>query len=93
MRKHALSVAIAALVCVLLLAAVALAQPGGPDPAPWYVVEKGAASGGHYHLTSLAWQVEGAAGGEGYRLLSPASPTLRGNGCCCTYLPCLLRNY
>ena len=37
-------------------------------------------------------QVEGSTSGGGYRLLGPASPTLRGNGCCCTYLPCVLRN-
>ena len=50
------------------------------------------ASGGGYRLTVLAWQVEGSASGGGYRLLGPASPTLRGNGCCCTYLPCVLLN-
>jgi len=56
------------------------------------VVEKGEASGGRYHLTSVSWYVSGTASGGGYRLLSPSSPTLRGNGCCCTYLPCVLRN-
>ena len=93
MRKHTFSIAIAALVCALLLAGVVLAQSGGPGPPTWYTVEQGAASGGGYYLTSLAWQVNGAANGAGYRLLGPASPTLRGNGCCCTYLPCALRNY
>jgi hypothetical protein len=63
-----------AIVALLLLGTVALAQSGGPDPPIWYTVEQGSASGG------------------GYRLLGPASPTLRGNGCCCTYLPCVLRN-
>jgi hypothetical protein len=81
-----------AIVALLLLGTVALAQSGGPDPPTWYTVEQGAASGEGYRLTVLAWQVEGSASGGGYRLLGPASPTLRGNGCCCTFLPCVLRN-
>ena len=81
-----------AIVALLLLGTVALAQSGGPAPSTWYTVEQGAASGGGYRLTVLAWQVEGSASGGGYRLLGPASPTLRGNGCCCAYLPCVVRN-
>jgi len=106
-----------ALVAFLLLSGLALAQSGEPDPPTWYTVERGpalsvvegAASGGGYHLTSLAlrqaqgdtWQVEGSASGAGYRLLpalsgaegGPASPTLRGNGCCCIWIPGAVRNY
>ncbi len=81
-----------AIIALLLLGTVALAQSGGGTPPTLYTVAQGTAAGGSYHLTSLAWHVEGTAGGGGYRLLSPASPALRGNGCCCTYLPCLLRN-
>lgn len=81
-----------AIVALLLVGTVALAQPGGPDPPTWYTVEQGAAFGGDYRLTGLSWQVEGSASGGGYRLLGPASPTLRGSGCCCTYLPCVFRN-
>jgi hypothetical protein len=103
MRKHTFSIAVAALVCVLLLlAGVVLAQSGGEhDPSTLYTVEQGpalsavegTASGGGYHLTSLGWRVSGTAGGAGYRLLSPAAPTLRGNGCCCTWIPCVGRNF
>jgi hypothetical protein len=94
MRKYAFSIAVTALVCVLLLASVMLAQAnGGPDPPTWYTVEQGTASGGGYYLTGLAWRASGTAGGGGYRLLEPASPTLTGNGCCCTYLPCMLKNH
>ncbi len=82
-----------AIVALLLLGAVALAQPGGHDPPTWYTVEQGTASGGGYYLTSLVWQVSGTASSGGYRLLGPASPTLTGNGCCCTYLPCVVRNF
>ena len=82
-----------AIVALLLLGAVALAQPGGHDPPTWYTVEQGTVSGGGYYLTSLAWRASGTAGGGGYRLLGPASPALRGNGCCCTYLPCVVRSF
>jgi len=57
--------------------------------------------GGNYQLTSLplrpaqgnAWQVSGNASGGGYALTSPYEPALRGSGCCCTYLPCMLRSW
>ena len=93
MNKHIFATAVIALVCVLLLAGAALAQSGSQPSPSSYVVEKGRASGGRYHLTSVSWYVSGTASGGGYRLLSPSSPTLRGNGCCCTYLPCVLRNH
>lgn len=92
MKKHIFAAASIALVCVLLLAGAALAQSGSQPSPPWYAVEQGRASGGRYHLTSVSWYVSGTASGGSYRLLSPSSPTLRGNGCCCTYLPCVLRN-
>ena len=31
--------------------------------------------------------------GGGYHLLDPAEFALQGNGCCCTFLPSVLRNY
>ena len=90
LKRNSISAWVPAL---LLLATVALAQSGGHNPPTWYTVEQGAASGGRYYLTSLAWRASGTAGGGGYRLLGPASPTLTGNGCCCTYLPCMLKNH
>jgi hypothetical protein len=51
------------------------------------------AFGGGYRLTGLAWQFSGIASGGKYRLLGPAAPALRGNGCCCTYLPCIVRRW
>jgi hypothetical protein len=78
---------LAAIVALLLVGTVALAQSGRP-----YVVEKGCAAGGSYSLTSLTWQVSGASNGGDYRLFGPAAPALRGSGCCCTYLPIALRN-
>jgi hypothetical protein len=97
MKRTAL---LAIVVALLLLSGVALqtiataaAQSDEPDSLTRYTIEKGTASGGGYHLTSLSWQIEGAASGSRYRLLGPASPTSRGNPCCCTYLPCLLRGF
>jgi hypothetical protein len=90
-----------AAVAFLLLGGVALhiqgatpavAQTGGPGPAPWYAVGQGTVSGGSYSLTSPSWRVSGTAGGGAYRLTSPDQPSLRGNGCCCTFLPLVLRN-
>lgn len=57
-----------------------------------YVVERGWSSGEGYRLLSVSWQVEGVTTGDGYSLMSPAAPALRGSGCCCTYLPCVGRN-
>jgi hypothetical protein len=79
-------------VCCVLLAGLlvsgAVAQSIGP-----YQVEGGIISGGSYRLATTTWQVSGAASGQGYRLLGPAAPALHGSGCCCTYLPCVLRQY
>ena len=93
MRGDKAFITIAVLVCLLLLPGVALAQAGGYGPTTLYSVRPGAASGGAYRLTGLTWQVEGTAGGGGYRLLAPTAPRLRGNGCCCTWLPCVVRNH
>jgi hypothetical protein len=87
-------VVILAVVAFLLLTTSGLAQAGR-----WYPVEKGTAAGGGYRLTSLApaqgdtWQVQGSASGGGYRLLAPVTAGYVGSGCCCTYLPCVLRSH
>ena len=70
---------------ILILLAVLLASS-----AP---LARTASAGGGYHLTALTWQVTGSSGAGGYHLQSPYGPTLTGNGCCCTYLPCTVRNY
>jgi len=77
---------------LLLLGGTVLAQTGGPGSGPAMSVQAGTAAGGNYQLASLAWQVSGTATGGGYALLAPYQPALRGSGCCCTYLPCVLRN-
>lgn len=80
-----------AMVALSLVSVAALAQlSDGGDLSTQYAVERGTASGGGYRLTGIDWQLDGVASGGDYHLV-PASPTLRGNGCCCTYLPCILR--
>lgn len=78
---------------VVLLTLVAYALVLGQDDAPFssYAVAPGTAAGQGYRLTSLGWRVEGTMAGGVYQLVGPASPALRGSGCCCTYLPCVMR--
>mgnify|MGYP000411160760 CR=1 FL=1 len=82
--------AILLVVALLLVGGTTLAQTGGPDLR--YTIQAGISAGGSYQLTALHWQVEGSTSGGGYHLLSPISPALQGSGCCCTYLPCVLRH-
>ena len=83
---------IAAFAILLLLSSVGPAQAGEIGSPEWYTVGQGQASGGRYRLASLAWRVSGTVSGNGYRL-DHLEPTLRGSGCCCTYLPCILRGF
>ncbi|PKO17906.1 MAG: hypothetical protein CVU38_21645 [Chloroflexi bacterium HGW-Chloroflexi-1] len=90
------------LVIALALASGALAQARGsarPDVAIG-PPEVGTLSGGRYHLTSVtlrstqgdAWHVSGASDGGGYHLQGQARPAASSDsGCCCTYLPCVIR--
>jgi hypothetical protein len=73
---------------LLSLGLVALAQAGG-SPQPGVTM----LSGGHYRLVSLDVGVSVLAAGGGYMLRGPAVPELQGSGCCCTYLPCVLRSF
>lgn len=81
-----------ALLCLVLVGGVALAQTGRPGPGQAMRVQAGTSTGGGYHLTSRTWQVSGTVAGEHYVLNAPYLPELRGNGCCCTYLPCIMQN-
>ena len=85
-------VAIVVLVVAFLMLAVAvLAQPGDSELPPPYMVEPGTASGGDYQLTGQGTSVSVEMSGGAYRLQGGIQPMLRGNGCCCTYMPCILR--
>jgi hypothetical protein len=56
-----------------------------------YVIQSGVTSGGGYALTSLTWQVSGGLSGGGYLMPDPSATELTGNGCCCSYLPCVTK--
>ena len=99
MKGRSTFIVVLALVCSLLLAGAASAQSRSTsDPATLYNVEPGDASGGGYTLSSVGWRVSGTLTGGGYQLPDPlvpnASPPPSAEvGCCCTYIPCTLRNY
>lgn len=91
-----------ALTTVLAVAALVLLVLGTAAPVQAVrPASSGSAtlSGGHYVLTGLepgalqdsTWQVSGAARGGSYRLLSTSPSAASGSGCCCTFVPCLLR--
>lgn len=57
-----------------------------------YQIDSGVISGGGYQLVSFEAQVATVSTGGTYSLVGPATPSLQGSGCCCTYLPCALKN-
>ncbi|RCK76815.1 MAG: hypothetical protein ANABAC_3240 [Anaerolineae bacterium] len=77
------------ILALLLVGSAALAQSSG---LPGYIVQ-GTSSCDRYHLTGTTWQARGIASGGEYRLAGLTSPTGTGTPCCCSYLPCVLRNY
>ncbi len=95
------SIAVLPVILLLVMAGSVLAQSSGAGSGQSLGVQPGTSSGGNYQLASLplhpaqdnGWQVSGAAGGGGYALAALSQPALRGSGCCCTYLPCILRQH
>jgi len=81
-------VLLAAIVALLLVSTAASAQSG-----EGYAVEEGIMAGGSYRLTSASLPDSEPMIGGGYQLLRLAGSTATGSGCCCTYLPCILRNW
>jgi hypothetical protein len=77
---------------LFLIAFLLLSTGADALSAPLYQVETGTISGGSYQLMSFGVQAGSIAAGGAYRLLGPSAPNLQGSGCCCTYLPCILRN-
>ena len=85
------AVVLAVILVLLFTGAVALGQSDGSESTTLYAVEPSVASGAGYRLTTLDGSIGVSASGGRYRLLTPSSPSLRGSGCCCIYLPCVLR--
>jgi hypothetical protein len=78
---------------LILLAFVLLGTGAGALSTPRYQVEAGTLAGGSYQLTSFGPQADNVSAGGAYRLLGPSALDLNGSGCCCTYLPCIMRKY
>jgi hypothetical protein len=79
--KRTVTILLLVVVGVSLLASLALVQPAYADQDVVY-------SGG-YQLATARWQIAGEVSGPGYHLRISGSPSLRGNGCCCSHLPCV----
>ncbi len=86
--KAGVVILLVALAGALFVSGIVLAQGGGSTQPGVTTL-----SGGHYRLVSLEAPTGLLASGGGYRLLAslPAGPV--GSGCCCTYLPCVLRTF
>jgi hypothetical protein len=76
-----------AIVALLLVGRFVLAEQGGQ-----YVLEAGRGLSSSVQPATLGLQVRGEASGGAYSLSSVALPEMTGSGCCCTYLPAMLRN-
>ena len=79
-------------VAVLLLGALLLAGlAAGHSDQPAAAAGPPALSGGGYRLVSGCAAAESVAQGGDYRLVS-AAPAQFASGCCCRYLPLIVRN-
>ena len=81
--KRIITILLFVVVGVSLLASLALIQPAS--------AYQDVVNNGSYHLTPGRMQFVGESAGSGYHLSIPGSPSLRGNGCCCDHLPCVVR--
>lgn len=92
MNRQWVFLVVVTLAATLALGGLALAQ-AGKDEGGGYAVEMTGAAGGGYALDGGGWQVQGSASGGGYHLLAATNPAGSGTPCCCTYMPCILRNH
>ena len=97
MKRFALLLTIIISLCGMVI----LTQANQGDSSAGHIMNAETLSGGNYSLISFSpikiqedrWQVITSASGGGYHLLSLKSASTGGNGCCCTYLPCVLRAF
>jgi hypothetical protein len=81
-----------AVIALLLLGTVASAQSSRPSQSFEYTVQAVIVTGASYQLTSPGFEISRTSSGGSYRLVGPASPAVSSDsGCCCAYLPCVLR--
>ena len=80
------------LAALLLLSAAAWEEAVGlAQTIPRTPTAQSLAPDGGYRLSTVTWQIRGAVAGNGYRLVPLGQPALTGSGCCCTFLPCVMR--
>ena len=89
MKKR--SVFVSVIQILLLLGMVVGVMAAERGPGAQVAVRPGTAVGGRYQLAGLSWQANSTTSGGDYRLTGVFAPSLTGSGCCCTYLPCVLR--
>jgi hypothetical protein len=90
-RSVIVSVIVSVILILLLLGMVVGVMAAERGPGAQIAVRPGTAVGGRYQLAGLSWQANSTTGGGDYRLTAIFAPSLTGNGCCCTYLPRILR--
>lgn len=92
MNRQWVLLVVVTLAVTLALGSLAVVQ-AGKDQGGRYAVEITDAAGGRYVLDNGGWQVQGSASGGGYHLLAVTGPAGGGTPCCCSYVPCILRNH
>jgi len=98
MKVRFLLILIVLLLFILAIPLQASIQAGHDEPdlnnAPfWFVEGRSKSQNKTYQLTSINWQVSEISAGNDYTLISPQAPAESSAGCCCTYLPCVFKNW
>lgn len=81
----------AVIVALLLTGGVAIAGSSDMAAESWQLSGPAVLTGQGYQLMSQPWSVCGASGGANYQLSSLSVPGSSENGCCCVYLPVVVR--
>lgn len=81
------------IVVILLMAswALALGRTSQNGTSTSYTVDIGSVTGTGYQLNNLTWQISGVISGKGYFISDPSASAWTESGCCCTYMPCVIR--
>jgi len=71
----------------------ALAESEVHKDTIWLVTGGTASADGAYLLKGTNWLASGISSGGAYQLSGPQSPSNSSEGCCCTYLPCVFKDW
>jgi hypothetical protein len=78
-------------IAFLVLVSGAVAQTEDSEILPHGQVAQGTISGGEYRLSRSVWQVGESVRGGAYQLTTQSTQSLQSGGCCCTYMPCVIK--